>query len=332
MFFALESVLPALAPKLADLVDEPSWVGLRSLAARIPALGSWGCLELRLGSGDPRIDLSISIQRGDGSEALASVLAAGTDPPEWSGVRPLLEEWILPESLLHRRVPTVWLEYDLPGGSPREPFVYLSFMSETGYEPRLSAAELREVAERALERLPGREGDQERLDLLERCVRTLPPEGRALHVAALPRWRGTQAVRVNAIVPPEALRGWLEGLGWRGDSTQWETAAALSCAGGPLQVDFDAGEPLRPDLPVAMRLHPRTTAAPWLEKLIESGAVEPARAAAALGWSGAETVVIPDADWLVRIQRQAAIKVTAGPEGRTEVKAYLAFHPSYSLF
>lgn len=336
MFFPLASVLPALAPKLVDLVDEPSWAGLRSLAARIPAIGSWGCLELRLGCGDPRIDLSVSVQRGEGCEALAAVLAAGAEPPEWSAVRPLLEEWTRPGSLLHRRVPTVWLEYDLPAGRPQEPFVYLSFMSETGYEPRLSAAELREVAESGLARLPDRQGDQARLALLERCVRTLPAGGRVLHVAALPRWRETRAVRVNAILSPGALRGWLEGLGWRGDSSQWEAAAALGagCEGSPFHVDFDADERLRPDLPVAMRLRPEPGAAPpaWLEALIESGAVEPARAAAVLGWSGAETVVIPDADWLVRIQRQAAVKVTAGPGGRAEVKAYLAFHPCYSLF
>lgn len=331
-------MLSALVPKLGDLVDAPSWAALQSLAARIPAIGSWGCLEVRLGSGDPRIDLSISISRGEGCAALAAVLASGAEPPEWSAVHPLLEEWTRSETLLHRRVPTIWLEYDLPGGCPQEPFVYLSFLSERGYEPRLSAAELREVAESGLARLPDRQGDQARLDLLERCVRTLPPEGRVLNIAALPRWRGTRAVRVNAILPPDALRGWLEGLGWRGDSSQWEAATTLGAGrdGSPFHVDFDADERLRPDLPVAIRLQelpePGAARPLWLEALIESGAVEPARAKAVLGWSGAETVEIPDADWLVRIQRQAAIKVTAGPGERTEVKAYLAFHPSYSLF
>ncbi|HEX5716373.1 MAG TPA: hypothetical protein VF179_09450 [Thermoanaerobaculia bacterium] len=308
------------------------------MLSRLPPLWSWGCFELRLGTGETRVDLSICATRDEGGqEAMAAALAAGSDWQLAGAVRPVLEEWARPGTLLFNAVPTIWLEYDMPDGSPQPPFMFLTLMEPSGIVPDRKPAELTGIFRSALHLLPDRGDDAARLAQVERCARALPAGGSILHLAALPAWRQTQALRVNAGFPAGSLRGWLERLGWTGSPRQWQIAAELfgedgrRCVQTSVDVDEDGLAPgltLEDSISSPARPEERT----FLRRLVERGLCEPDKEEAVLAWVGEETVQLPDADWLIRVSRKLSIKVMVDAEGCASVKAYLLFHARYTLF
>lgn len=330
------SLLPALRSRLEGLVDATAWEGLLLLAGRLPAVWSFGCFEVRLAASDPRVDFSCSVSHGgNGPAALAQALAAGEEVFAAEPLRPLLESWSRPDTLLSRHVPTLWLEYDLPGGQPQAPCFFLTFMRPGGHGCcSLSPPELRGLVESALRLLPRRPGDEERLALMEHAARALPAEGRLYHVGTLPEWRQTRALRLNATLPSSGSLGrWLRELGWTVvGSRQWRTALDLMGDEVPTQqVGIDLDRDVVPRLALETSRHPRS----WpdsVRRLVDRGACDERKGRAVLAWPGSDALNLPDSEWRTRIDRElAALKVVVDPRGEAEAKAYLGFRARHAL-
>ncbi|HYN21213.1 MAG TPA: hypothetical protein VE078_09650 [Thermoanaerobaculia bacterium] len=319
---------------MSGLADERAWRGLDHLLSRLPAVWAWGCFEVRLAADDPQVDYSCCVCReGGGQDALAAALRAGEEVLAGELVRPVLEEWSRPGTLLAESVPVVWLEYDLPGGEVQAPCLFFTFMGLARREAAPSPARLRSLAEAGLRLVPGRSGDGPRLALLERCAAILPPGGRVYHVGTLPAWRGSQALRLNAFLPsPAALREWLSAAGWQVEPRSWNLALELL---GDEEEHCQIGLDLEGELVRRLALEtPRTTIGRQrLERLVERGLADRQKAEAVLGWSGSDRLWRGEAGFLLRVELEtSAIKIVVDAAGRAHAKAYLAFRPRYALF
>lgn len=333
MLLPLRALCPELLSRLGDLVTQEAGEGLADLLCRLPVVATWGCFELRLSAEDPRVDFSFCISRADGgSAATSAALSAGEEVPGWNGIRALLAEWSRPESALARAAPLAWLEYDLPGGSLQEPCPFFSFrdLHQPGRTP--SPAELRTVLDSLL-LLPDRRGDEPRVALLERCVRSLPAGGCVFHVGTLPAWRRTQALRLNVGLSWENAPSWLAQLGWPQPERQWQPVVDLVGAQETyLQIGLDLDETVRPVLAPEIS-RPSADWPPLVERLVEQGLSTEGKARAVLAWSGSERVDLPGAEWIVRLDRALeSIKIVVEPGGRVHAKAYLGFALRYALF
>lgn len=321
----LSAVLAELEPRLSGLAAGPEQGHVRRLAAGLPGSWSWACLELRLAAGEPQVDFSLCASRDRDGPPLAAALARGERWPALDGLLPLLDEWLRPGTILHRGVPGLWLEVDLPAGRAQPPFVFLTF-ADRGPAPD----DLRDLIGRALGLL-ARPNESSWPAAAERFARALPPGGRVLHAGLPPAWRGIDAPRLNVLLPDAgAARRWLARIGWDSAGPQWELAFDLfGGPDGPLQVSLNAGEDIS-----SLALETLSTTLRWpdlIGRLVARGLSDEAKGSALLEWTGSESLWRSGWDWRIRIDRQLGIKVAVDRELRGEVKAYLEFHARHAF-
>lgn len=340
MLLPFESLCRAVEPRVPGaLISAPAWARIVALAEGLPALFCWAIFECRLQRDADRADVLLCISRWDGDDAGLRDSVLRKDTLDALGRAPrFLRAWLEPGTMVCSEVPLLWLEYDLIAGERRAPFV--QFCVDSGYPrpgPRvaLSPARLSALADEGLSLLLGERPEPAVLANLQRCAERLPPGARVLHLGAMPQ-RGTSDLRVLAVVPAESTPAWLEAIGWPGPREGLQQLLALLAGHFPrLSVQLDLGEVVRPTLALEFPLTTRPDRDPrwrqFIDALVDLGLCDPDKGRASLDWIGDETVDLPEADWLVQIQRRLDIKVILGPDGRLEAKAYLCSRPQHVL-
>ena len=340
MILSVERACQVLGPQIPPrLIDASAWDRICALAAGLPPLFGWGIFECRLREGENRVDALFCISRREGGRAaLTQWLAQDHQRSTLGPAGRFLGAWLETGGLLEAEVPLAWLEYDLPGSGPDEPFV--QFCVDREYpnahrSPALTPLRLRSLAQQGLGLLLGRSPDSVRLAMLERCVERLPLGGRILHLGVMPR-RGTDDIRMLAAIPTSQAAAWLDAIAWPGDPRQLSLMMDLiGDRFSRLSVQLDVGTSIGPQLAIEFPMTTRPDRDPawvdFMDRLAEAGLCHPAKAQSALDWIGEETVDLPDAEWLVSIDRRLDVKVIANERGALEAKAYLCFHPRYVL-
>ncbi|WP_437553517.1 hypothetical protein WME97_18645 [Sorangium sp. So ce367] len=340
MLHPMRGLLDVVAPWLpTSLLAEPWRARIRDLAEQLPPAFDWGLLECRLGQDDPRVDFMVCASARDGGrERLASL------PPDHAAAGTLgaagrfVEEWGRERSPIHRSVPLIWLEYDILPERDATPIVGAcvdpTYLSPEPVPP-LSIPELRAVCASVLGLVLGRPADEEVLDTLERCAALLPANRHILSLAAMPR-RGPRDVRVYVALRLAEIPTWLRAIGWSGFERLIDSGLELLGPGEELfGVHIDVAETVGPYFAVERYAGPTPAATAeglrLIERLVRSGACAPEKGEAIARWSGATKVDLPGAGWLVRVDRQFYIKLIPRPDAPPEAKAYLGFHPSFTL-
>ena len=245
-------------------------------------------------------------------------------------MRPLLEEWTLPGSLLFEKTTLIWLEYDLPAGCERRPpMVYFGL-------PGLSPAELGSLAQRTRQILTGHAANDAQVRTIEQCMRSLPEDGHITFLADPCRFRGVEPVRLIAQAPRVSAWSWLERIGWPGRRDLWEHAAA-TFENGPAYISLyvDVAGTVGPILGVEATLPPDTSQELWDEiadRLVDLGTTTAEEAAAVIAWAGSETVDLPGIESLIRVDRMPDFKLVLDARGTIAAKAYLGFRARDALF
>ncbi|MBL8952688.1 MAG: hypothetical protein JNK82_18050, partial [Myxococcaceae bacterium] len=192
---------------------------------------------------------------------------------------------------------------------------------------------VRALAAEGLEWALGRPVSKSQLKLIERCTAELPMTGRLLHVVGIPHRLGDD-LRIGAILPCSDVERWLRAVGWPGTKAQLrELFRLVGFTSGFIHVQVELNETIGPKLALDFNIaqtpnDPRW--APFGKRIVESCGADPERVSAALSWVGSRRVRLPSDELPARLDQQLFFKVTSRPDG-LEAKAYLCFHPRYSL-
>jgi len=347
--------LPEIAPHLPGaLVPEPSWPALRAAAGDLPDVASTFYLERPLGAGADRVDLLACVAaEGGAPERLAAwCLRRG-----WERLHAFAEEWARPGTLLHRQVPFVWMEMDAPYQRPNlllctdpspleryrgpQPEIEtvaareaLEEVSERNRAPRPETLEAwrLDLVERAAELLLGAPLSREALSAVRTCHQALPPGGSIVHLSIMSA-RSPAALKLNAWLPRERLRGYLRDIGWPGDPDAIEAGVDRFAPGSPVvRLDVTPGsarlglELFRPE---ERRRDPSRDA--LLDTCLAAGLCTPEQRAALRGWPGSERVRGPGGEWPARVSRWTDAKIVFHGGELLAAKAYLGVSSHFSL-
>ena len=338
MLLPLNHLLPLLRPRLQELVGREAWQYVSSLAGELPPVWTAAMLEAHLGPAERRVDFLVST-RDLGQPALAAALAGGHPLPAAEPVLSLLAEWAQPETLLGRSAPSVCLEYDLPAGQLRPPFVFLGNFDCDGSGSRVAPPppELRKLARRSRLLLADDRTEDRACELIERISAALPPGGWIRFFASQWPSRPTEDMRVVALVPFHQILPWLRRIGWPGEDRDWESIREILGDSLPrLQVHVDVGDRVRPRLGLEFPMvEPPDEGGCWaafLKRLVRAGLSSRGKAAAMFDWAGRESVRVPGDAWRIQVQREALIKLVLDQGGALSAKGYAMFQAHHALF
>jgi hypothetical protein len=339
-------VLPTLAAARAfagmPLVSDPAFERLACAAARLPDTCSGGFFECHLGHPARRVDVLVAL-RAAHDRPWVGRSRGGFSP---DGIGAFYRAWADPASPLHG-VPLTLLEIDLDEEPPPRSSLNFHFcvdpsfpahgwMPPPGAPAPLDQPALAALVTEVLAVVSGAPPHPGILATLEQVRAALPPGGRLLHVSVMLSRPGAP-LKLNAVVPPEALVRWLEDSGYPGHAG--EVAGALDRLAPwtrVAKVDLALGVGLGPriGLEIAPLGEPRgdTQWSALLANLVAAGACTPAEANALLDWPGADEVTLHGTGWPARLWRSLEIKLVFSRGVACDaLKAYLGFTPSLSL-
>lgn len=344
----LERVAPLLS---AEHVSEGAWSRIFSAAKGLP--DAWYCaaLESRLSRQDEQIDLLVCCRADDGGrenlrDALPALIASAPRSADaWRRVQDFCGAWARHSSEMHREVPFIWLELDLPASlvGPAAPFLFfctqpgfltdpLGFWKSTAGAESTEARQLRLVCE-ALGLLVGDELSMGILDGVRQCVQALPSGGHLLHAAPLAQ-RGLRAVRLVLTLPHPDVLTYLQRVRWPGPHGEVQALLRTLHASSPMVgVQLDVEESVGRALGIQFYYQGRDDRwGPLLDGLVERGLCMPEKRAPLSTWSGAEVVRFSSRGHPLRLRRELELKVVFRPEQPAEAKAYFGFGADFLLF
>ncbi len=255
-------------------------------------------LECRLNDRAPRLDLQQGVSRDGGEPALLRDFFAASPAAVAAGagarLRRFCTDWADPETVVHRGVAEVFLEYDLgTAAEPRPtPSVFFS----------LPDADAGAVADAALALLFPTPAMPALAANIARCFAACPPGAHIAYMGAM-LGRTAEGVRVNVKqLALDDLGAFLEAAGWTGlrrDAEQWAEWAYDRV--DRVTVCLDVGPAIAPHLGLECFPGTQPPGEPrWealLEELCDAGGCLPQNAAALLGVPGALRPPDTRADW-----------------------------------
>lgn len=318
----------------AGLVSAESWERLRAIVDPLPPVAHEAGLEVRL-DGDPRVDLSVCVQaNGAARGALVDALEGSDAParsPGWRRVLSFLRSWANPDSPLHEPVHALWLEFDVHGVGPPEPFLLFSLDGDWLYpDGTADADQLADVVCEGLDRLAEGLAPLVR-GAVERCVHGLPRYAQLRHAAVRPMPAGA-VVRLIARMPWRRMPATLAALGWPGDPIELDGLLEQLCHDTPVvPVNLDlTADGLGPRLGIELvRAGAPRTSAQWQRVfgVLESlGACKPERSAEISDWGG-ERLGTALGPGRLCVRRDLMVKAVYQTGAPLAAKAYLAFAP-----
>ncbi|WP_437535728.1 hypothetical protein WME79_15040 [Sorangium sp. So ce726] len=340
------------------LVSPAACSRLAAVAGGLPAAASSVAVECRLGASE-RVDLLVCLIAAEGGHRELVRRRAELDrlaTPAWARVVEFCAEWADAGSPLHRGVPLLWLELDLPdaGALPGPvPAPYPFPCVEPGIVGGLVAAspgaaagaalpegasggaalsERASVIRRALALLLGEPVPPAVDGALLRCLARLPPGGRAMHVAPLAA-RGSAAVRLVVAMAKADVPAYLARIGWPGALAELdELLESVVPFTSHVSFHLDVDAEVQPML--GLEISYPVVDVRWatvLDPLVALGACSPEKRDAVLGWP-AEARSWPGRGWPVRLRQGVMLKLVYRPGVPLEAKAYLGITPYVALF
>jgi hypothetical protein len=323
----------AFVPKA--LVSAAALGRIRTIARELPALGMGG-FECRLGARRSRVDFHVGVL---GAPAL-SVPAPGRVPPGWQFLEAFCRGWADRDSLLHRAVANLILEFDVQrrAAAVPVPAVFVAL------EPA-AARDLPEILDMVVCGLALPRASALRAPV-RRCLDGLPAGAHVTSVGAMVS-RSPAVVRLNVGgIAPGLLSGYLQRIGWAGSASKLDAAVggvaahvdSIECA-----VDLSGVVCSRIGLECFLRRQPIDEPR-WkglLGHLVAARLCSPAKREALLSWPGfVQRASRPDAwpDGLtmselfmkhrargVFVRRLNHVKLVCERGRPVEAKAYLGF-------
>ncbi|WP_437970527.1 hypothetical protein WMF04_15115 [Sorangium sp. So ce260] len=353
MIVALDELMaPGAALLPPALVSPAAHARLAAVAARLPAAASSAAVECRLGASE-RVDLLVCWTAAEGGHRALAGRRADLEllaTPAWARVVAFCAEWADPGSLLHRGVPLLWLELDLPDVEARSPpvpapypFPCIDPALPGGVAParpgEASAAsagaaipDQAGVIRRALALLLGEPVPPAVDGALLRCIARLPSSGRAVHVAPL-AVRGSAAVRLVVAVAKDDVPGYLARIDWPGSIADIEVLLdSMVPFTSHVSFHLDVGAAVEPML--GLEISYPVVDLRWatvLDRLVALGACSPDKRDAILAWP-ADARSWPGRGWPTRLRQGVMLKLVHRPGAPLEAKAYLGITPYVALF
>lgn len=327
------STVPLIAALPEALASGAPLARVRALASRLPPMRCGG-FEVRLGGSD-QVDLQWCIRREESEQAELRDWLVGREGEGWARLATFARDWSDPDSILHRTVGEIWLEFDLDaaGDHIADPAVFIRLPHDPDRRDEALA-----TAFSALDRLlPTAEADARRAPV-ERAFRACRGPEFIGYVGVMVSRPGVP-LRLNAKrVEPDRLAAWLADAGWTGDAaTLTATYAGLRAASEKLVLCCDVGDTFQPRLAVECR---PSSAEGFASSLVAEGRATAETAAAVQQWTDQPALSPPSppvpADPVARAQLGMAplsdrlgraishFKLPLHPGGG-EAKAYLWF-------
>jgi len=336
-------MLEFAAPWMPEvLLSEAHRTRIAAIASQLPALWDIVVFECRLAPGSHPVDfllgaVSAEIDPAAIIEALDSYQAfpalGALDGPAIALLRAWAEspQWA-------SSVPLTWLEYDIPEeGEPNlgtgvgvDPTHY------DAYAPSPHPSVHRRAAHWAYSLITNVQTPSALMQRFEACAAALPREGTVSYIAPL-KVRGSDLLRVVAVMPIAQVRDWLRRIGWQGsDAALDKLFAAVGTEMGRAGVQIEIGEGgvdqyLATETYLVDGERSRAAALAMFRRLDEVGVIDPAKAEATIEWLGSDTIDDPEEAWLVGINRSAVVKIVLRPGLQLEAKSYLEYSLSRPL-
>lgn len=318
-----------------DLVSPEAWQQLQSSIDPMPAVAHEAGLEIRLGAGDPRVDLELCLELAV-SERLGLAHAIeesglASHSRRWRRVRSFLRAWGIEGGCLDEALQGVWLEFDGDGSGTPEPFLILSIDADRIYASGTASPD--DVLAPLVSGLdPLADGlDAASQAETTRFVRGLPPSAALRHAAVRPTPQG-DIVRLVVSMPWRRVPAVLACAGWPGDPADLTATLERLCADMlvvMLNVDV-LPHGLGPRVGIEI-LHAGAPggSSRWqrvFDALEALGACAPDRRAAIADWGGNRPGSrVGSGTFCVR--RDLLVKAVYEPDRPLTAKAYLAFAP-----
>lgn len=324
------------------LLSEAHRLRIASIASQLPALWDIVVFECRLAAGDHSVDFLLGAVGAEGDPAAIIEALDGHEvfpalgAPDGPAI-PLMRAWA--ESPQWRSsVPLTWLEYDVPiDGAPNlgtgvgvDPTHY------DAYAPSPHPSVHRRAAQWAYSLITNVQAPLRLMEKFEACAAALPGEGTVSYIAPL-KVRGSDLLRVVAVMPIAQVRDWLRRIGWAGSDTALDKLfGAVGTEMGRAGVQIEIGEDgvdqyLATETYLVDGERSRAAALAMFGRLHEAGVIDMAKAEATIDWLGSDTIDDPDEVWLVGINRSAVVKTVLRPGPQLEVKSYLEYSLSRPL-
>jgi hypothetical protein len=314
---------------------------LRRLAFGFPALLGWGIFECRLSDAD-RVDFFIapSTQTG-GQAAVREAIRAQSGLDRLGLMVPLLAAWTDPESVLHRSVPVIHLEYDLPSDANVEradPFAQCCLQRDfpTLAPVKQSLCDIDHLLRTIFSYVPGYRTRDEVLATMGHCLNALPDGSSIVHAGVMPQ-RGREEIRTVFSVPLAKLHAWLNEVEWPGDFAALDRLLALiSPYWSHIALQCDVGERFGPVLAIDYDEPSLPGTAPllteFMQRLVRARVASADKAMAALGWIGTTTHRFADLTLPLCVVRELDVKLVLQADGDLEAKAYLGAYLGYTPY
>lgn len=336
---ARDVVAAVRADAPSALLPDDAWPGLEALAGAVPDGADPVGFEIRLAAGDGTADLGAALAAG--GEAAARL--AGREPGEvdrlveasdgWRRLRDFARAWTEAGSLVARWVPFLFLELDADaaGGPAPTPSVFVALDAPLD-EPTGAGSIALALAREAGRLLHGGPLAGALEARMAACFEALPEAGSPLHLGAM-LGRKAPGVRLSMAMPREALPGYLDAIGWRGDDALDRCLARHEPPAGLVQVDFDVSDAIHPRLGLAYRPTRPEGWAALLDRLVADGPCAAAKRDALLAWPGADTRRLAGYGFPCRMTRETShVKLSVEAERPVEAKAYFSVSARPAFF
>jgi hypothetical protein len=309
----LTATLDLVAPSLpAALVPPESYARVRAVATQLPAaLAHWVFLECHLSAAPARTDLTVGV---DFTEA--DVLGM---LDRWRRLAAFGRRWSDVETVWHRHIDRVWLEFDLEPDGDVGPSLFFELRSRESW---LS------VVDAVTRLLPSTRR------LLGQCVAQLPPSGRVLYIGIFPPRKSATVRLCIGGIPDDEIPDYLARVEWPGD-TEALAADLVACRAahgeGVGVLDLDIAARLEPRLGLEYMFRRDAQARcrlddpGLLDALVERGWCSDAQRHALSTWPAATRVIMPHELWESVLHRRLNhVKLTFAVDRVREAKAYLS--------
>ncbi len=334
------------------LVPSASRGGIHELAAALPSIHCAG-FEVRLAGEHRPVDFAQRIVGFSGEPTrLADHIEATAGPqtsPPWPSLGRFARDWARPATIVSDEVAGAWLEFDA-GGTPRPlpaPSLFISLRVPAG---RGDADRLLRLVGALSQRFAGKPPTEALIALIERCVDRCTGKVGITDVGMMLS-RPTDGIRLAAAgFAPDDAAAFLSDLEWPGEREALAAAVSMVPTRSGLTLSFDlAGEHPAPLPRVGVEYFPGSyldDIPQWeqfLTTLVERGMCDAPIRDALLAWPGyttpdaeggtwpaaliAESMLRPPDEFSVIGRRLSHVKITCGPAGLSEAKAYFGYGP-----
>ena len=360
MLWPLSETLELIEPHIPDqLVSPEAFSHVKTITSLLPAAMSSYYVECRLAVNTTQVDFLTCVTAPDGGRDILVGQSAKAGLPDiflvhplWHRAHDFFRQWADPTSVLHGRIPLIWLEFDyVDNPVPQIPLPSFSFCLDPAYLSRGSRAQRvtlcniqqgREMAEVGLRLLFGSPLPPQNKQALFTCFDSLPVGGRIIHISAMVA-RQPAVVKVYGSVPKDQFLAYLTQIGWPGSLPELIDILTTFCTPDTVDnnmfVDLTVGETVMPKLGIAFSQlqienlpdrDPRRQI--LLEQCVQAGLCTPEKRDALLTWPGSFRAMFNGEKWPTRFRQWLDIKIAYQPNHPLEVKGYLGFRPQFSLF